>query len=186
MKNYIMLNGYWLAIVVLCAFVAPMAKRKVMADKATSTVSYAAKHPLHSWEGVSHDVNCAMIYNDESKQPESVAVSIKVASFDSDNNNRDSHAVEAMEGIKFPNVTFTSSDIKSGDNGALTAKGTLTFHGIAKPVTLQATQKESGGKMTLTGEFPVNMTDYKIERPSLLGLKTEDAMMLRFNVVFTL
>ncbi|CAN5333961.1 YceI family protein [soil metagenome] len=186
MKNYIMLNGYLLAIVVLCAFVAPTAKRKVMADKAASTVSYAAKHPLHSWEGVSHDVNCAMIYNDENKQPESIAVSIKVASFDSDNNNRDSHAVEAMEGIKYPNVTFTSSDIKAGDNGALTAKGTLTFHGVARPVTLQATSKEAGGKMTLTGEFPVNMTDYKIERPSLMGMKTEDAMILRFNVVFTL
>ena len=186
MKNYIILNGYWLAILVLCAFMAPMAKRKVVADKALSTVSYAAKHPLHSWEGVSHEVNCAMIYNDESKQPESVAVSIKVASFDSDNNNRDSHAVEAMEGIKFPNVTFTSSDIKAGDNGGLTAKGTLTFHGVSKPATLQATQKESGGKMTLNGEFPVNMTDYKIERPSLMGMKTEDAMVLRFNVVFTL
>ena len=185
MKNYIMLNGYLLAIVVLCAFVAPTAKRKVMADKTASTVSYAAKHPLHSWEGVSHDVNCAMIYNDESKQPESIAVSIKVASFDSDNNNRDSHAVEAMEGIKYPNVTFTSSDIKA-DNGALTAKGTLTFHGVAKPVTLQATTKETAGKITLTGEFPVNMTDYKIERPSLMGMKTEDAMVLRFNVVFSL
>jgi polyisoprenoid-binding protein YceI len=186
MKNYRILHGYWLAIVVLCAFVAPLAKRKLMADKAGSTVSYAAKHPLHSWEGVSHDVNCAIIYNDETKQPETVAVSIKVASFDSDNNNRDSHAVEAMEGIKYPNVTFTSSDVKMGDNDALTAKGTLTFHGVAKPVTLQATRKEAGGKMTLTGEFPVSMTDYKIERPSLLGLKTEDEMTLRFNVVFAL
>ena len=186
MKNYLILNGCLVAIVALCAFVAPMAKRKVMADKASSTVSYAAKHPLHSWEGVSHDVNCAMIYNDESKQPESIAVSIKVASFDSDNNNRDSHAVEAMEGIKYPNVTFTSSDIKAGDNGALVAKGNLTFHGVAKPVTLQAMRKESSGKMTLTGEFPVNMTDYKIERPSLMGMKTEDGMILKFNVVFSL
>ena len=186
MKNYLILNGCLVAIVALCAFVAPMAKRKVMADKASSTVSYAAKHPLHSWEGVSHDVNCAMIYNDETKQPESIAVSIKVASFDSDNNNRDSHAVEAMEGIKNPNVTFTSSDIKAGDNGALVAKGNLTFHGVVKPVTLQATRKESDGKMALIGEFPVNMTDYKIERPSLMGMKTEDGMILKFNVVFSL
>lgn len=186
MKNYLMLNGYWVAIVVLCAFVAPMAKRKVMADKGSSTVTYAAKHPLHNWEGVSHDVNCAMIYNDETKQPESIAVSIKVASFDSDNNNRDSHAMETLEGIKYPNVTFTSSDVKAEDAGALTAKGTLTFHGVAKPVTLQATRKEASGKMTLTGEFPVTMSDYKIERPSLMGMKTEDGMMLRFNVVFPL
>lgn len=186
MRNYLIWNGYWVAIVVLCAFVAPTAKRKVMSDKALSTVTYAAKHPLHHWEGVSHDVNCAMLYNDETKQPESIAVSIKVASFDSDNNNRDSHAIEVLDGIKYPSVTFVSSDIKAGENGTLTAKGTLTFHGVAKPVTLQGTRKEAGGKMTLTGEFPVNMSDHNIERPSLMGLKTEDGMILRFNVVFSI
>ena len=186
MKNYWILNGYWVAIILLCAFAVPKAKRKVMADKALSTVSYAAKHPLHSWEGVSHDVNCAMIYNDESKQPESIAVSIKVASFDSANNNRDSHAMETLEGIKYPNVTFVSSDVKAGENGSLEAKGNLTFHGLTKPVTLQATRKEAGGKMTLTGEFPVMMSAYNVERPSLMGMKTEDAMILRFNVVFSL
>lgn len=178
--------GCLLAITILCAFIKPLAKRKLMADKSLSTVTYAAKHPLHSWEGVSHDVNCAVIYNDETKQPETVAVSIKVASFDSQNNNRDSHAVEVLEGLKYPNVTFVSSDVKAGDNGTLTAKGTLTFHGVAKPVTLQATRKDAGGKMTITGEFPVKMSDHNIERPSLMGLKTEDDMVLKFNVVFAL
>ena len=186
MKNKLILNGCWVAIVVLCAFVVPMAKRKVMADRALSTVTYAAKHPLHNWEGVSHDVSCAMIYNDETKQPESIAVSLKVASFDSDNNNRDSHAIEVLEGLKYPNVTFVSSDIKEGENGTLIAKGNLTFHGVAKPVTLQGARKEAGSKMTLTGEFPVNMSDHNIERPSLMGLKTEDGMILRFYVVFAL
>ena len=176
----------WLAIVILCAFVSPMAKRKLVADKAASTITYSAKHPLHKWDGVSHDVNCALIYNDETKLPETVAVSLKVASFDSDNNNRDSHAIEVLEGIKYPNVTFVSSDVKAGDNGTLVAKGTLTFHGVAKPATLNATRKDAGGKMTITGEFPVNMSDHNIERPSLMGLKTEDAMILKFNVVFAL
>ncbi|GAB2597244.1 YceI family protein [Spirosoma areae] len=184
--KYVIYSGCWLAVWILFAFTSPMAKRKLVADKALSTVSYAAKHPLHNWEGVSKEVNCAIIYNDDTKQPENVAVSLKVASFDSDNNNRDSHAIEVLDGLKYPNVTFVSSDIKAGENGALTAKGTLTFHGVAKPATLQATRKDAGGKMTITGEFPVSMADHNIERPSLMGLKTEDGMILRFNVVFTL
>ncbi len=175
-----------LAVGMLFAFVSPMAKRKLLADKSLSTVTYAAKHPLHKWEGVSHDVNGAVIYNDETKQPESVAIAIKVASFDSDNNNRDSHAIEVLEGIKYPTVTFVSSTIDVDKDGVLMAKGTLTFHGVAKPVTLQATRKDSGGKMALTGEFPISMTTYKIERPSLMGIKTEDEMTLRFNVAFSL
>lgn len=176
----------WLAIGVLCAFTNPTAKRKLMADKALSTITYSAKHPLHNWDGVSRDVNGALIYNDETKQPETVAISVKVASFDSDNNNRDSHAMEVLEGLKYPNVTFVSSDVKAGENGILTAKGTLTFHGVAKPVTVQATRRETGGKLTLTGEFPVKMSDHTIERPSLMGMKTEDGMILKFNVVFPL
>ena len=185
--KYTMKYGYLVAIGILFAFTsAPTAKRKIVADKALSTIMYSARHPLHKWDGVSHEVNCAMIYDDDTKQPENVAVSMKVASFDSDNNNRDSHAMEVLEGLKYPNVTFVSSDIKGGDNGMLTAKGTLTFHGVAKPVTIQVTRKDAGGKMTVTGEFPVSMTEYNIERPSLMGIKTDDEMTLRLNVVFGL
>lgn len=184
--NYRLNRGWWLAVMLLFAFVAPLAKRKLMADKALSTVTYSAKHPLHKWDGVSHDINCAMIFNDETKMPENVAVSIKVTSFDSDNNNRDSHAVEVLEGLKYPNVTFVSSDIKAVESGGLTARGNLTFHGVTKPVVVQVARKEAGGKMTLTGSFPVNMSDYKIERPSLMGMKTDDEMTLQFNVVFNL
>ncbi|QJW88186.1 YceI family protein [Spirosoma taeanense] len=186
MKKYPLLYGYVVATLLLCAFAAPQAKRKLMADKTQSTVVYSAKHPLHQWEGISRDVNCAVLYNDETKQPESVAVSVKVASFDSDNNNRDSHALEVLDGLKYPNVTFVSSDVKAGDNGALTARGNLTFHGVTKPVTLQAVRKEAGGKMILTGEFPINISDYNVERPSLMGLKIEDQMTLRFKAVFTI
>lgn len=186
MKHYINTTALLAAVMILCAFGAPPAKRKLMADKALSTVTYAAKHPLHKWEGVSHDVNCAVLYNDETKQPESVAVSLKVASFDSGNNNRDSHAIEVLDGLKYPNVTFTSTDIKAGDDGSLIAKGNLTFHGVTKPATLQAIRKDTGNKMTLTGEFPVLMSDHNIERPSLMGIKTEDQMILRFNAVFSL
>ncbi|WP_338872961.1 YceI family protein [Spirosoma sp. SC4-14] len=184
--NHPTFRSYGLATLLLCAFVSPLAKRKLVADKSVSTVTYAAKHPLHNWEGVSHDVNCAVMYNDETKMPENVAVSIKVASFDSHNNNRDSHAIEVLDGLKYPNVTFVSSDIRPDENGMLVAKGNLTFHGVTKPVTLQTIRKEAGGKLTLTGEFPVNMSEYNIERPSLMGLKTEDGMILRFYAVFNL
>jgi polyisoprenoid-binding protein YceI len=94
--------------------------------------------------------------------------------------------MEVLEGLKYPNVTFVSSDIKSGQDGALSATGSLTFHGVTKPVTLQATRKDADGKMTLTGEFPVSMTAHNIERPSFLGMKTDDMMTLKFVAVFSL
>ena len=178
------LSGCLLAVLFLCAFVSPLAKRKLTADKTLSTVGYAAKHPLHAWDGLSRAVNCAITYNDETNLVENVAVSIKVATFDSGNSNRDSHMMEVLDGLKYPNVTFVSSDVKTGPDGSLTATGNLTFHGITKPATLQASRKDAGGKMTLVGEFPVSLTAHSVERPSFLGLKTQDAMTLKFNVVF--
>lgn len=178
------LYGCLLTVLCLCAVAAPLAKRKLTADKTLSTVGYEAKHPLHEWDGQSRAVNCAVTYNDDTKLIENVAVSIKVATFDSGNSNRDSHMMEVLDGLKYPNVTFVSSDVKSGADGSLTAVGSLTFHGITKPATLQGIRKDTGDKMTLTGEFPVSMTAHNVERPSFMGLKTQDAMTLKFNVVF--
>ena len=176
----------YLLLFFLLSFTKPTATRKLVADKKLSTVTYSAKHPLHKWDGVSHDVSSAVLYNDDTKALESVAVSIKVSSFDSDNSNRDSHAMEVLEGLKYPNVTFVSSDVKANADGTLTATGNLTFHGITKPTTLRATRKDAGGKMTIVGEFPISLTEFNVERPSLLGLKTNDEMTLAFNVVFPL
>lgn len=180
------LYGCLLTVLCLCVGAAPLAKRKLLADKTLSTVGYAAKHPLHAWDGLSRAVSCAVTYDDDTKGVENVAVSIKVATFDSGNSNRDSHMMEVLDGLKYPNVTFVSADVKNEPDGLLRATGNLTFHGVTKPAVLLATRKDSGGKMTLTGEFPVSMTAHNVERPSFLGMKTNDQMTLKFNVVFAL
>jgi polyisoprenoid-binding protein YceI len=142
------------------------------------------KHPLHAWEGVSHDVNCAALYNDDTRQLENVAVAVKLSTFDSKDANRDSHGLEIMEAIKFPTVTFSSQSIKTNADGSLTATGKLTYHGITKPVTIQATRRDEAGKLILRGSFTYNLTDFNLERPSLLGVKTEDEVKMTFVVSF--
>lgn len=160
------------------------APRKIMADKATSVITYSMKHPMHAWEGVSRDVNCAVMYDEEAQQLKSVAVVVKVSSFDSGNANRDSHAIESMEGIKYPNVSFASQEIAPNGNGGLTIKGNLTFHGVSKPMVIQATSKTANGKMTVDGGFDFKLTDFKVERPSLMMVPVEDEVKMKFMVVF--
>ena len=160
------------------------APRKLVADKTASTVTYAMKHPLHAWEGVSRDVNCAALYNDETKQLESVAVAVKLSTFDSRDANRDSHGLEVMEAIRFPTVTFSSQSIKTNTDGSMTATGKLTYHGLTKPITMQATRRDEAGKVILTGGFTYNLTDFNVERPALMGLKTEDEVKMKFVVTF--
>lgn len=184
MKNFsksIILVG----ISLLFAFKTHLGSRKIVAEKSTSSVTYSMKHVMHDWDGVSKDVNAVIIYNDESKAIEQVAVSIPVASFDSDNSNRDSHAIEAIEGLKYPKVTFSSSDVKS-DAGNFIAKGNLTFHGVTKAIEIKGTRKEVGNKLVIEGGFDFLLTDYKVEPPSLLGIKAENQVKMKLKVNFVL
>lgn len=187
LQNKHLLYGLTLtAVILLTSFNRPAASRKIMADKKASTVSYAMRHAVHKWDAVSRDVSCAMNYNDETKRIENVAVSIKVASFDSGNASRDSHGLEVMESLKYPSVTFVSQDVQADGAGKLTIKGTLTFHGVAKPIVIQATRKDTSDQLAVAGEFDVSLTAHNVERPSFLGIKTEDTMKMTFNIVYPL
>lgn len=182
MKNNVTLFAF---VLLFFASSFNWAGRKITADKANSSITYSMTHPMHDWEGVSKDINCVIVYNDETKQIEQVAAVLKVDSFDSGNSNRDSHAIEAMEGLKFPKVSFSSNNIKQ-DGVNILATGTLSFHGVAKPVTIKGTAKESGGKLVVDADFNFQLTDFKVERPSLFGVKTDDLVKMKLKVVFAL
>lgn len=178
----------FIAIIILFtvfAFSPNAENRKIVADKKTSTVTYAMSHPAHDWEGVCKDVNAIIMYDNVSKNIGQVAVSLKVEAFDSGNANRDSHAIEVLEGLKYPKVTFTSSKIKA-DNNALTAEGNLTFHGVTKPITITVNRTNSDKQIVLDGKFDILLSQFQIERPSLFGVKTKDEVKLSFKVVFPL
>jgi polyisoprenoid-binding protein YceI len=158
---------------------------KLIAEKRTSKVSYNMRHPMHSWEGVCKDVNAVLLMNNSTRMIEQVAVSIRVDGFNSGNANRDSHALEVLEGLKYPKVTFTGSNIKASKE-ILTVEGNLTFHGITKPVTIVATREDFTNKLVIDGKFDVSLTDFKVERPTLIGMKTDDIINLKFQLIFNL
>ena len=156
---------------------------KLPAIKDKSTITYSMVHPLHKWDGISREVSSVILTDVERKVISQVAVSVKLATFDSQNANRDSHMLEVTEGIKFPSVTFSGSDIQQqGDK--LIVKGKLTFHGVSKDLSFSATRKTEGKNLKINGEFNVKMSDFNIPPPSLLGLATEDEFKVRFEVVY--
>lgn len=166
------------------AFPPATGRTKLLIDKTRSTATYTMKHPMHTWDGVSRDVNGAMLYNADTKQIESVAIVIKVASFDTKNANRDSHAIEVLEGIKYPTVTFTAQDIRPNTDGTLVVTGKLTFHGVSKPLTVQVTRQETTDGFRVEGTFPISLTEYQIEKPTLMMVPVEDVLALKFSLVF--
>jgi polyisoprenoid-binding protein YceI len=170
-------------LAILFAGVIAPGKKKIVADKKESAISYSMVHPLHEWTGTSKDVNCVIIYNQDSGRIESVAVSVLVSTFDSKNSNRDSHAMEVLDAIKYPTVKFTSNDIRQNGED-LTIRGNLIFHNISKPMTLLAKRKDGNKETSIEGSFIVHITDHEVPPPSMMGMKTDEKMTLNFKIVF--
>ncbi len=77
---------------------------------------------------------------------------------------------EYVESEKYPRASFTGTiqNIKSIDfnkEGKYTAKvvGTLTMHGVTKPVQTSATLTIGKGKIAATATMSINMSDFKID-----------------------
>jgi polyisoprenoid-binding protein YceI len=160
-------------------------KKKIEANKKESYVQYAMKHPMHDWDAKSTTNKCIIVYNEKTASIDAVAVIVPVKSFDSGNSNRDSHALESLEALKFPNVSFSASNIQENNN-QLIIKGNLTFHGVTKSVELKAKKTVSGNNLKIEGKFDINMKDYGIEPPGLMGVRADEKINLNFNMVFNL
>jgi polyisoprenoid-binding protein YceI len=106
-----------------------------------------------------------------------------VSSFNSGLSSRDSHMIEVLDALTIPNITFSSTSIKY--NGAdILATGKLQFHGVTKEIQFVVKPKKENNQWLYEGEFPVLLESYNVKRPSLLFVKTDDLMKIRFTLVF--
>ncbi len=183
MKNTIIKLPFLLLAFCFMGFTHKVDSEKIFLDKKKSEIQYNMTHPLKKWSAISKNVNGVIIYNSQENGIESVAISVPVSSFDSKNSNRDSHALEVLEALKYPNVKFSSRNIKnSGDE--LIIKGALEFHNVTREIEIKAKQSTSKNEITVYGSFIINMTDYNIQPPSLLGIKTHEEINIEFKTYF--
>jgi len=169
--------------VFISASTATAQLKKIEAVKNESSITYKLTHPLHEIEATSKESTCRLNVDLNSKQIKSALVVVNVMTFNSGNSNRDSHAMEVIDAISYPDARFISSNIvQKGDS--VKAYGKLTFHGITKDVTLAAAVKWEGNKLLINGWFNISLTEFKVERPSLLLIPCNDILKFTFTQVF--
>ena len=173
----------------LAAFASPeaSAQAEYRIDPAHSEIVYSMSHPAHSWTGTSHRVSGTLTVDRGAVT--GGRVQAPVQSFTSGNRSRDSHMAESTESYIYPNVTFTARSVtvlpanqQTAQKNA-TVQGTLTFHDVSRPVTVPVRVDFADGRVHLTGDFEVTLTEFEIDRPSLLGLKTRDWIGLHLDLV---
>ena len=179
-----MTNSSVTVLLVLPAFLLPAQTKTVQMSKNDSYIVYRLHHPLHNIEATSKSADCRIAIDPAAKTISTVSATVDVTSFDSGNSNRDSHAMEVVEALLFPDATFTSTSVVlSGDS--LKASGTMTFHGVTNPLVIPAVVHWLPGKLQVDGNFGLSLTAYKIERPSLLFVPTDDTVKFTLRAVFT-
>ena len=145
-----------------------------------STISYNAKHVLHAWDGVNDNISGVIIYYSVISK---IAIAAKVVDFDSGNSGRDSHSLEVLEALKFPNIKFYSDDISTQGN-AITFNGDIEFHGQKKPITVLGTVDDNENLINVTGKFQIIPSEFSIKLPSFMLIEMEDYLNISFDIQF--
>ena len=90
-------------------------------------------------------------YDPANWQATKVTISIDPKSIDSEIPSFNKEISGFFEPDKYPAIIFTSTAVNAGPDGRGTVTGDLTFHGVTKPVTLEATFNGSGPGMMGAG-----------------------------------
>jgi polyisoprenoid-binding protein YceI len=153
---------------------------------AGSTLSYKLIHKFHEVTGTARAVDGkARLQPGGGVQ---VMVRARVDAFDSGNGNRDAHMQEVTEAARYPQVILKAV-------GAITPpasypaeievalQGELTFHGLSRPVAVPARVTFTAPDAArVAASFPISLDGFGVERPSLLFVKVDDAVVITANL----
>ena len=124
------------AMVSAGAFAAPVTYKL---DPSHTYPSFEADHMggLSVWRGKFAATTGTVVYDKDAKAG-SIEVTVDMNSIDFGNAKLDEHAksAEIFDAAKYPTATYTGKFTKWNGTSPTEAQGTLTMHGVTKPVTL--------------------------------------------------
>ena len=150
-------------------------------DSERSSISYSGKHFLHNWSAENKKISGLIQIDNESIS--NIGIVAKVSDFKSGNSSLDSNSLRVLDALQFPNVIYKSTLVNQED-GQIRFEGVMNFHGIEKDFSISAEITHLNEITQLSGKFIVSLTDFLVERPSLLTRKINDKINLEFELFF--
>ncbi|PJZ78818.1 YceI family protein [Leptospira neocaledonica] len=114
--------------------------------------------------------------------PKLIKIEIPLSEIKSGDENRDEHIIESLGYPTITNISFTSTSITAKDN-EWTVTGNLTVKGKTKTIRSVATIQKEGQETILSGKFQVLMSDFDVERPSLLFATAKDEVSIEYKFI---
>jgi polyisoprenoid-binding protein YceI len=158
------------ALLVLTAAAPLAALDTYTIDRNHSDASFQVRHFASKVRGGFSEFEGAIEADTSKPSASSVTFTIKTASIDTNNADRDKHlrSADFFDAEKFPEITFKSSKIVPAGKDKYDVTGTLTMRGVSKEVTLPVTYlgsaRDPGGneRASFELEAKLNRKDYGI------------------------
>ena len=157
--------------IVLASLVAlpALAQETWTLDKSHSTANFKIRHFTANVVGAFNDFDATIQLDRANPAKSSVELTIRTASIDTNNENRDKHlrSEDFFEAEKFPAITFKSTSVVAKGNDTFAVTGDLTMRGVTKRVTLPVTflgfaKTQRGEKAGFEVETTLNRKDYGV------------------------
>ena len=144
-------------------------------DTTYSYIKYIGNHPLHSWTGISKNIDFKLDCHDGNCI---INISTPLEEFSSGNDSRDSNMLYYTESLIYPVVSFKSDSFRFNQqfDKSIDVKGVLNFHGIDKEILLKIALSNENSEYWGICNFNFYLNSFDIDRPSLLMLKISDVI----------
>ncbi|HEU4712382.1 MAG TPA: YceI family protein [Pyrinomonadaceae bacterium] len=160
--------------------------QKYTITPATSKVEFIGSKVTGSHNGSFEKFNGEIAYVNNDPTKSHVHITIDTTSVKTDDPKLTEHLKTAdfFDVAKFPEATFTSTEIKpGGEKGAShTVTGNLKLHGVTKAITFPATIAVAGDTATVDANFAINRKDFGINYAGALDNAIRDEVVMKLTI----
>ena len=147
----------------------------------SNRIVYYGVHALHKWEGSTTKTTGTLSY-DKNKKTYSCNITVPLNTFSSGNDNRDSNMLTYCNAITYPDIIFKSKMI-AVNNESIDLEGIIEFAGKKRNLKTVAHLMElNENEFSIQGEFEILLSDFGIPQPSLLFIKMEDNILIKYSI----
>lgn len=164
---------------VLGGFLFPQLSNAQKLVQKSTTITISGTSPMHDWEMKGSTSTFTGTVAGNAITNVSLTVPVKTLNA-AKGKTMEKKAYEALKSDKAPNVTFTASSINLGKSNVT---GKLTIAGTSKNVSFPVSIVKKGNSYVIDGMETVKLSEFGMDRPGFMGIKTGDVVTVKVNVV---
>lgn len=164
---------------VLGGLLFPQLSNAQKLNQKSTTITVSGTSPMHDWEmtGSSATFSGTLASNAITN----ITFTVPVKNLKAEKGKTmEKKAYEALKSDKAPNITFTATSINLGKSNAA---GKLTIAGASKNVSFPVSIVKKGNTYIIDGTETIKLSEFGMERPGFMGIKTGDVVTVKVNVV---